>query len=139
MPQENATMPKKADDMPAGLPPGLEIPNELRDFADRSVEQARKAMDGLLTAAQKAGNMAETSAKTMHESASSIASKTMHHAQANIKAAFDLAQNLAHAKDLKEVSDLQSAFMKAQLESLQVQAKDLGEVLKGAAEKVTKN
>jgi len=30
-----------------------EIPNELRDFAERSVDQARKAFEGFVTVAQK--------------------------------------------------------------------------------------
>jgi hypothetical protein len=32
----------------------FEVPNELRDFAERSVEQARKAVEGFLAVAQRA-------------------------------------------------------------------------------------
>src|SRR6202140_4839666 len=31
----------------------FEVPNELRDFAERSVEQARKAFEGFMSVAQK--------------------------------------------------------------------------------------
>lgn len=120
-------------------PTSFEVPGEVREFANRSVEQARKAVDGMMSAAQKAGSLAETSAKTLHENAAEITSRAMQHAQANIKAAFDLAQNLAHAKTLEEVATLQSNFMKAQLESLQAQAKDIGEVIRDVAAKATKS
>ena len=38
----------------------LEVPNELRDFAVRSVEQARKAFEGFLAVAQRAAGDANT-------------------------------------------------------------------------------
>ena len=120
-------------------PTSFEVPGEVREFANRSVEQARKAVDGMMSAAQKAGSLAETSAKTLQENATQITSRAMQHAQSNIKAAFDLAQGLAHAKTLEEVSMLQSNFMKAQLESLQTQARDIGELIKDAATKATKS
>ncbi len=38
----------------AGRTPGVyEIPQEMREFADKSVEQARKAFDGFVGAAQR--------------------------------------------------------------------------------------
>ena len=38
-----------------------EIPAEMRDFAEKSVEQARKAFEGFIGAAQKAVTAAEAS------------------------------------------------------------------------------
>ena len=35
----------------------FEVPNELRDFAERSVDQARKAFEGFLTVAQRASGV----------------------------------------------------------------------------------
>ena len=37
----------------------FEIPREMRTFAEQSVEQARKAFDGFMTAAQKAASSIE--------------------------------------------------------------------------------
>ena len=36
-----------------------EIPPEMRDFAEKSVEQARKAIDGFMNAAQKTADTFE--------------------------------------------------------------------------------
>ena len=41
-------------------PGSYEIPNEMRDFAEKSVDQARKAFDGFLGAAQKAVSAADS-------------------------------------------------------------------------------
>lgn len=119
-------------------PTNFEIPGEMREFADRSVEQARKAVDSLLSSAQKAGSMAESSARALQENATQLTSRAMQHAQTNIRAAFDLAQALAHAKTLEEATALQTNFIKTQMESLQLQATEFGEAVKSAAAKVTK-
>ena len=42
----------------------FEVPNEMRDFAERSVEQARKAFEGFLTVAQRASGVAGEAATT---------------------------------------------------------------------------
>ena len=44
----------------------------------------------------------------------------------NVNAAFDLAQKLVHAKDPQEVFQLQSEFVKIQLNAIQEQTKALG-------------
>ena len=36
----------------------FEVPNDLRDFAERSVEQARKAFEGFLAVAQRTAGAA---------------------------------------------------------------------------------
>ena len=40
--------------------PSYEIPTEMRDFAEKSVDQARKAFDGFLGAAHKAVSAADS-------------------------------------------------------------------------------
>ena len=46
----------------------------------------------------------------------------------NVNAAFDLAQKLVKAKDPQEALALQSEYLKAQLEALQTQARELGAI-----------
>ena len=127
---------KKPDGFPA--PPAFEIPEEMRDFADRSVEQARRAVDGMLSTAEKAGSLAENSARVLHRNAAELTTSTMRHAQSNIRAAFDLAQALAHARTLEDVARLQADFIKSQIESLREQAGDFGAVVKNAASEAVK-
>ena len=69
-----------------------EIPPEMREFAEKSVEQARKAIDGFMSAAQKTADTFEGSATTVQASAKEPTRKTFSYAEQNIAAAFDLAQ-----------------------------------------------
>jgi phasin len=106
--------------------PPYQIPNEIRDFAEKSVEQARKAFEGFAGAAQKALTSVDLSAFPLQSGAKDVSVKALSHAEANVKAAFDLAQKLVHAKDVQEVLQLQSDYVKTQLELIQEQAKELG-------------
>ncbi len=110
-----------------------EIPTEMRDFAEKSVDQARKAFDGFLNAAQKAMESFEGSTNSMQSSATDATRRTLSFAEQNIAAAFDHAQKLVRAKDLQEAFQLQSDFAKAQFAAIQGQMKELGEIASSAA------
>ncbi len=109
-----------------------EIPTEMRDFAEKSVDQARKAFESFIGAAQKASTDAEGAAASVSTNAKEVATKAVSFAEANVKAAFDLAQKLVQAKDVQEILNHQSEFAKAQLASIQEQAKEIGEAVKKA-------
>jgi phasin len=106
----------------------FEIPNELRDFAERSVEQARKAFEGFLSVAQRASGVAGDAANTSQGGAKSVSAHVLSYTERNVNAAFDLAQKLVRAKDPQEALALQSEYLKTQLAVLQEQAKELGSV-----------
>jgi phasin len=110
----------------------LEIPTEVREFAEKSVDQARKAFDSYVAAAQKATAQSEAAASTLASSAKDLNSKAIGFVETNVKAAFDLAEKLVQAKDPKEFLAIQSEYLKGQLASVQEQAKALGEAVKKA-------
>ena len=107
----------------------FEIPNELRDFAERSVEQARKAFEGFLTVAQRASGVAGDATNTSQTGAKSVSAHVLTYTEQNVNAAFDLAHKLVKAKDPQEALALQSEYMKAQLAALQNQAKELSAII----------
>jgi phasin len=107
----------------------FEIPNELRDFAERSVEQARKAFEGFLTVAQRATGAAGDATNTSQSGAKSVSAHVLTFTEQNVNAAFDLAHKLVKAKDPQEALALQSEYMKAQLAALQNQAKELSAII----------
>jgi phasin len=107
----------------------FEIPNELRDFAERSVEQARKAFEGFLTVAQRASGVAGDATGTSQSGAKSVSAHVLSYTEQNMNAAFDLAHKLVKAKDPQEALALQSEYMKAQLAALQNQVKELSSVI----------
>lgn len=107
---------------------GYEIPNEMRDFADKSVEQARKAFDGFLDAAYKASNTLENQANTAQDSARAVAGAAVTFAEQNMSASFAYAQKLVRATSIEEVLKIQAEFAKAQIETLTKQVKEMGVV-----------
>jgi phasin len=105
----------------------FEVPNDLRDFAERSVEQTRKAFEGFFAVAQRtAGAAGETA---VPGAAKNVATHVLSFTEQNMNAAFDLANKLVRAKDPQEVFSLQSEYLKSQFAALQAQTKELGAVL----------
>jgi phasin len=112
--------------------PSYEIPAEMRDFAEKSVEQARKAFDGFIGAAQKTVDTFEGSADTVQASAKDVTRKSFSYAEQNVAAAFDLAQKLVRAKDVQEAMRYQAEFVRSQFEAMQSQMKEFGSMAQGA-------
>lgn len=109
--------------------PKFEIPNDMRDFAEKSVEQAKKAFDGFLGAAHKAVDTFHGQANTGQASAADFTRKAIAQAESNVNAAFEHASKLVRAKDPQEVMQLQQEFLKAQFTQMQAQMKDLSVVM----------
>jgi phasin len=105
----------------------FEVPTQMRQLAEQSVEQARKAVDGFMTAAQKAVTTAESQAANAQTSAKDVGTKAMSFAEQNIANSFDFAQKLVRAKDLQE------EYLQTQMKAMSEQAKDLGSVASKAA------
>ncbi|HEX4768258.1 MAG TPA: phasin [Lichenihabitans sp.] len=114
--------------------PNYEIPTEMRDLAEKSVDQARKAFEGFVNAAQRAAGQADTAANSVQSNAKSIGTKAMGFAEQNVRSAFDLAQKLVRAKDLQEVLSLQTDYARSQMTTIQDQAKELGTIVQSAAQ-----
>jgi phasin len=115
-----------------------QIPTEMRDFAEKSVEQARKAFEGFMGAAHKAAGTVEGTAESVHSSAKDLTSKALAATESNINAAFELARNLVRAKDVHEVLALQSEYLKSQIAAVQAQAKEFGSLIQSATTTTTK-
>jgi phasin len=103
------------------------VPAEMRDFADRSVQQARKAFEGFFGAVKKSTGAMEDATSSSALNVTASASKAVTIAEKNVTAAFDLAEKLVHAKDIQEVMALQSEYLKSQMSAIQEQTRELGE------------
>ncbi|MBI1203393.1 MAG: phasin [Rhodopseudomonas sp.] len=105
----------------------FEIPAEMRDMAEKSVAQAKQAFDGFVAATQHAIGTAETQAKSMQTGVKEAGELAMSFAERNVAASFEHAQQLLKAKDAKEVTALQTEFLKKQIAALTEQAKELSQ------------
>ncbi len=113
----------------------FEIPQSVRDLADRNISQVRSAYEQFLKLMQKAHDAVAKSQGVMTQSAWDLQSKAMLFAQANIEANFRLAADLAKAKDMKEYLEIQTAHAKAQMETYAMQTQEVTRLLSDAAHK----
>jgi phasin len=96
----------------------MQVPNAVRELAEKSVEQAEKAFDAFMSAASKSVAMVPSPATEMSKNTMTLAEK-------NMKAAFDHARKLIHAKDVQEVMQLQADFLRTQFAAAGEQMKEL--------------
>jgi phasin len=113
--------------------PNFEIPNEMRDFAEKSVDQARTAVGTMMSNAIKASEQMQSAGQTFQSTFSAAIAKSFDHAQNNANAAFDYAQKIVRTKDLREALEVQSEFVRGQFASLQTQAKEFGALAQSVA------
>jgi phasin len=111
----------------------FDVPPEMRAFAEKSVEQARQAFDGFISAAHQAMSAFEGQAETARKGARDVTEKAMTFAEHNVASAFEFAENLLRARDIQEVLRLQADYIKRQVQALTEQAKELGESTSKAA------
>ncbi len=83
--------------------PKFEIPAEMRQMAEQSVEQARKAFDGFIAAAQQAVSTLEGQAAVAQAGARDVGKKAMTFAEQNVANSFEFAHKLVRAKDVQEI------------------------------------
>lgn len=111
----------------AATPP-FEIPPELRELAEKNIEQARAAygqfMD-FLTQAIGASSKASSEFRVVQE-------RAIQFARENADRSFSLGRELARAKDVQEVLTLHSQFMQTQMQSYALQTQELGQLLSEA-------
>jgi phasin len=111
----------------ANQPFDFAVPTEMRAIAEKSVEQARKAFDGFVTAAEKATAGFEQRAEVARAGAKDVAHKAMSFAEQNVANSFDLAQKLVTAKDINEVVQLHADYVRKQMDVLARQAEELSQ------------
>jgi phasin len=104
----------------------FEIPPQMREFAEKSVQQAKQAFDSFVAAAQHAVKTAENQAATTQSGAKEVGELAMRYAERNINTSFEFAQKLVRAKDSQEVMVLHGEFVSGQMAELTEQAKELG-------------
>ncbi len=114
-----------------------EIPQEMRDRAVQTIDQARTACTQLMDAARQAAEMmkAMVPQNPVAEGLTEVQDRAMRFTQQNLDASFSLANELANAKDLQEVLQIQSRYAQLQMHAFAVQAQELGTMVNAAAQK----
>lgn len=121
-----------------GKVPGFEIPQEMRSFAEKSVEQAKTAFDNYISQASKAMSAVESQTDAATSGARDVGRQALGFAEENVAAAFAFAEKLVRARDPQEIMQLQSEFAKQTMQKLADQSKVMGEQMQTAAREATK-
>ena len=89
----------------------MQVPAQVREFAQTSVEQAEKAISSFMESASKSVAMVPGPMTDVAKQALAIT-------EVNLKTSFEHARNLMKAQDIDEVMTLQSEFMRKQFGSV---------------------
>lgn len=116
--------------------PQFEIPEAMRDMAERNVEQARSAYNQFLDMARQAQDLVAKSSDTMAQSAREIQLKAMRYTEQNMEANFAFVGELAKARDLREYMDIQSRHAQRQMQTYSDQAQELSRLIADVAQRV---
>ena len=112
--------------------PSYEVPPQMRDLAENSVAQARKAFDSFMGAARRASDTTQESVELTRANTQSLYARGFECAEQNVRATFDYAQKLAQARTLPEVMQIQAEYVRSQFGAMQAQAKEFGSMTQGA-------
>ena len=119
----------------ANTPP-FEIPQQLRELAEKNVEQARATYGQFMDAMAQAMGM-WTSAMSSNEMTSGfkpVQERAVRFARQNADACFALATELAGAKDIQDVLAIQSRYAQTQMQAYALQAQELGRLMAEATQ-----
>lgn len=118
---KTAANPFEAFSFPA---PSFEVPAAFRDFAEKSVSNARDTYAKMKSAADDATGLVEETFETAREGAFAIGVKAIDAAKTNSDASFAHAKDLFGAKSMSELIELQSSFARKQFDALTEQFKE---------------
>ena len=115
--------------------PQFEIPEAMRDIAERNVEQARTAYMQWMNMARQAQSMLTKSSGAVAETALEMQSRILKFTEQNMESGFACAQELSKARDVKEYLEIQTRHTQRQVQSYAQQAQELGGLMSEAAQK----
>jgi phasin len=116
----------------ATRPMNFQVPEEMRTMAERSLTQTRQALDSFLGAARRTAETMEQTTEKVQAGAKDMAQRTLSAAEQNIRTSLDYAERLVRAKDLQEAAQIQSEFVRSQIEAMQAQMNEFGSVAQSA-------
>jgi len=115
----------------------MEIPQEMRRLVAQNIDQAHAACKQLMDAATKVQDMMKTMVppNPALNGLTEVAERAMRFAQQNLDAGFSLAHELAKAKDMPEMLQIQNRHAQLQVHAYALQAQELGTLVNAALQK----
>jgi phasin len=111
--------------MPKFEMPKMEVPEMVREFAEKGVQQAKQGYEKMKVAAEETTDLLETTYTAASKGATEFNMKALDALRANVNASFDFTTAMFGVKTLAEAAEISTAHYRAQFEALSAQAKDL--------------
>ena len=117
-------------------PPTFEIPQQLRELTEKNLEHARNAYGQFMDAMTQAMGVwtNATPANAMTSGFKVVQDRAVKFAKQNGDACFNMATELATAKDLTDVLSIQSRHAQSMMQSYSLQAQELSRLMVEAAQ-----
>jgi phasin len=111
--------------MPKFEMPKVEVPEAVREFAEKGVQQAKQNYDKFKAAAEETTDLLETTYTAASKGATEFNMKALDALRANVNASFDFTTAMFGTKTLADAAELSTAHFRAQFEALTAQTKEL--------------
>ena len=109
----------------------FEMPPQMRELAEKNVQQARQSISQFMEGMTQAMGMwsAGIPANAMTSGFKIVQDQAVRFAKQNAEAAAALAADIVKAKDFQEVMSLQSRYAQTQMQSYSLQTQELGRLM----------
>ena len=120
--------------------PSFEIPQQLRELTEKNLEQARVGYGQFIDAMTQAMGMWAGAAPTnpMTSGFRVVQDRATKFAKQNAETYFNLASELANAKDLTDVMGIQARHAQTAMQTYALQAQELGRLMLEASQSMSK-
>jgi phasin len=112
--------------------------DQMRAFAEKGVEQSKEAYDKMKTGAETTQKALEETFEAARASGSEMSLKSIAALRAGSESSLSHMEALVNAKSLSEIIELQTAFLRKQVEMGVEQAKDMQALSTKSIEEVSK-
>ncbi len=117
----------------------MAVPEGIQKALEDSLTQSKKAYSKLTDSAQEANKALEKAYETTQKSTKKITDKILSQASENTAAAFEAAEAMVQTKSVPEAFQIQSEFLKKQMEIFGNQSKEIYELTNKLASEAAQN
>jgi len=106
---------------------------KMREMAQTTLDKAKEAVSKYMAESQKLREKADSSIRATYSTAKEMNEKAVAFAEANVRAGFELAERLLQAKDPQEMGTVYQNHLKEQMEKMNAQFRELGNIMSKSA------
>lgn len=103
--------------------------DKMREMAQATLDKAKDAVSKYMVKSQKMRAKVDSGVQASYSSAKDMNEKAVAFAEANVVAGFELAERLLQAKDPQEMGAVYQSHLKEQMEKMNAQFRELGNLM----------